>query len=274
MDTWSHGTKQSQTKPILTDLPLPAQQKTSLTFLLTKTYTTTPQSQKQSQTNPISPLASQYSLQCAGISGRAYSGFPSASSSRFMVKSIKHLTTIFQPQYRSIVIQSSAGPSALQPLLAVQQQLAGPLKDAESCFALRVSRLCPSSYKRRAHRQSWDDINGDFSDAKRFDSKTRGFVKLGLSIVCCGRNSVVERQLPKLKVVGSNPIARFSLSIVFISTCLPLQTCLLPQFCSKSASGVSLASVFLASLGPTSVPETSESMTCAAFALWSPSTWL
>ena len=26
----------------------------------------------------------------------------------------------------------------------------------------------------------------------------------------CGRNSVVERQLPKLKVVGSNPIARFS----------------------------------------------------------------
>jgi len=27
-------------------------------------------------------------------------------------------------------------------------------------------------------------------------------------------------------------------------------------------------------LGPTSVPETSESMTCAAFALWSPSTWL
>ena len=57
MDTWSHGTKQSQTKPILTDLPLPAQQKTSLTFLLTKTYTTTPQSQKQSQTNPISPPA-------------------------------------------------------------------------------------------------------------------------------------------------------------------------------------------------------------------------
>jgi len=56
MDTWSDETKQSQTKPILTDLPRPAQQKTSLTFLLTKTYTTTPQSQKRIQTNPISLL--------------------------------------------------------------------------------------------------------------------------------------------------------------------------------------------------------------------------
>jgi len=55
MDTWSDETKQSQTKPILTDLPLPAQQKTSLTSFLEKTYTTTPQSQKQSQTKPISP---------------------------------------------------------------------------------------------------------------------------------------------------------------------------------------------------------------------------
>jgi len=55
LDTWSRGTKQSQTKPISPDLPLPAQPKTSLTSFLTRPYTTTPQSQKQSQTNPISP---------------------------------------------------------------------------------------------------------------------------------------------------------------------------------------------------------------------------
>jgi len=35
-------------------LPLPAQHRTSLTSFLTRPYTTTPQSQKQSQTNPIS----------------------------------------------------------------------------------------------------------------------------------------------------------------------------------------------------------------------------
>ncbi len=35
----------------------------------------------------------------------------------------------------------------------------------------------------------------------------------------CGRNSVVECQLPKLNVVGSNPIARFFVSILHISTC-------------------------------------------------------
>jgi len=58
LDTWSRGTKQSQTKPISPDLPLPARHKTSLTSCLRRTYTTTPQSQKQSQTNPISPPAS------------------------------------------------------------------------------------------------------------------------------------------------------------------------------------------------------------------------
>ena len=52
-DTWGHETKQSQTKPILTDLPLPAKPKTSLTSFLTRPYATTPQSQKQTQTNPI-----------------------------------------------------------------------------------------------------------------------------------------------------------------------------------------------------------------------------
>jgi len=55
LDTWSRGTKQSQTKPILPDLPLPAKQKTSLTSSLTRNYANTPQTQKQSQTNPISP---------------------------------------------------------------------------------------------------------------------------------------------------------------------------------------------------------------------------
>jgi len=55
LDTWSRGTKQSQTKPILPDLPLPAKHKSSLTSFLTRLYVTTPQRQKQSQTNPISP---------------------------------------------------------------------------------------------------------------------------------------------------------------------------------------------------------------------------
>jgi len=55
LDTWSRKTKQSQTKPILPDLPLPAKPKTALTSLLAMPYTTTPQTQKQSQTNPICP---------------------------------------------------------------------------------------------------------------------------------------------------------------------------------------------------------------------------
>ena len=54
-DTWGHETKQSQTKPISPDSPLPALRKTSLTSCLTRTYATTPKSQKQSQTKPISP---------------------------------------------------------------------------------------------------------------------------------------------------------------------------------------------------------------------------
>jgi len=53
LDTWSRGTKQSQTKPILPDLPLPSQRETALTSLLTRPYATTPQSQKQTQTKPI-----------------------------------------------------------------------------------------------------------------------------------------------------------------------------------------------------------------------------
>jgi len=57
LDTWSRGTKQSQTKPILPDLPLPSQRETALTSLLVMFYATTPQSQKQTQTNPISPPA-------------------------------------------------------------------------------------------------------------------------------------------------------------------------------------------------------------------------
>jgi len=57
LDTWLRGTKQSQTKPISTKKPLPAQRKTSLTSCLTMNYANTPQSQKQSQTNPISPPA-------------------------------------------------------------------------------------------------------------------------------------------------------------------------------------------------------------------------
>jgi hypothetical protein len=58
LDAWSRGRKQSQTKPIFRDLPLPARPKTSLTLFLTRPYATTPQTQKQTQTNPISPLAS------------------------------------------------------------------------------------------------------------------------------------------------------------------------------------------------------------------------
>jgi len=57
LDTWSRGTKQSQTKPISPDLPLPSQQKTALSSLFTRSYATTPQSQKQTQTNPISTPA-------------------------------------------------------------------------------------------------------------------------------------------------------------------------------------------------------------------------
>ncbi len=45
---------------------------------------------------------------------------------------------------------------------------------------------------------------------------------LGRSLTVCGRSSVVERQLPKLNVAGSNPVARSifyknqSVAIVFL----------------------------------------------------------
>jgi len=55
LDTWSRGTKQSQTKPISPDLPLPSTHKTALTSFFKRIYATTPQTQKQSQTNPICP---------------------------------------------------------------------------------------------------------------------------------------------------------------------------------------------------------------------------
>jgi hypothetical protein len=55
LDTWSCQTKQTQTKPILPDLPLTARQKTALISFSTRPYATTPQTQKQTQTNPISP---------------------------------------------------------------------------------------------------------------------------------------------------------------------------------------------------------------------------
>jgi len=55
LDTWSHETKQNQTKAISHRKPLLAQQKTALTSFLTRPYVTTPQTQKQSQTKPISP---------------------------------------------------------------------------------------------------------------------------------------------------------------------------------------------------------------------------
>ena len=35
----------------------------------------------------------------------------------------------------------------------------------------------------------------------------------------CGRNSAVECQLPKLKVVGSNPIARCGVTILIMNIC-------------------------------------------------------
>ena len=54
LDTWSHETKQSQTKPISSKKFLAAKPKTSLTPFFTKDYVNTPQSQKQTQTNPIS----------------------------------------------------------------------------------------------------------------------------------------------------------------------------------------------------------------------------
>jgi hypothetical protein len=57
LDTWSRGTKRTQTNPILTKKPLPARQKTSLTSFLARPYATTPQTQKRTQTNPISSLA-------------------------------------------------------------------------------------------------------------------------------------------------------------------------------------------------------------------------
>jgi len=57
LDTWSRGTKQSQTKPIFPDLPLPSTHKTVLTSFFKRIYATTPQSQKQTQTKPIRPRA-------------------------------------------------------------------------------------------------------------------------------------------------------------------------------------------------------------------------
>jgi hypothetical protein len=54
--------------------------------------------------------------------------------------------------------------------------------------------------------------NWQFSVGKWFDKVLVVFVKWKADIVCCGRNSVVECQLPKLDVVGSNPIARFFIS--------------------------------------------------------------
>ncbi len=41
----------------------------------------------------------------------------------------------------------------------------------------------------------------------------------------CGRNSVVERQLPKLKVVGSNPIARFDSTLRLLSKIISQKLC-------------------------------------------------
>jgi hypothetical protein len=52
MDTWSHGTKQSQTKPISPDLPLPAKPKNALTSCLIWTYATTPQNPKAKPNEP------------------------------------------------------------------------------------------------------------------------------------------------------------------------------------------------------------------------------
>jgi len=54
LDTWSHETKQSQTKPILPKKPLPSKRKSSLNACLAKAYANTPESQKQTQTKPIS----------------------------------------------------------------------------------------------------------------------------------------------------------------------------------------------------------------------------
>src|SRR5262245_30979334 len=57
------------------------------------------------------------------------------------------------------------------------------------------------------HKQGYTGhvLNGGrrtcFSDCKCLSCKCLTFI--------CGRNSVVECQLPKLDVVGSNPIARF-----------------------------------------------------------------
>jgi len=56
LDTWSRGTKQSQTKPISAQKPLPAKRNTALTSLFKRIYATTPQAQKQTQTNPIRRL--------------------------------------------------------------------------------------------------------------------------------------------------------------------------------------------------------------------------
>jgi len=63
LDTWSHETKQSQTKPISAKKPLPALRKTSLTSFLAIIYATTLQTRKQSQTKPISNPATRREAQ-------------------------------------------------------------------------------------------------------------------------------------------------------------------------------------------------------------------
>ncbi len=54
------------------------------------------------------------------------------------------------------------------------------------------------------------------------------FVRLDLLVpkgrVVCGRNSVVECQLPKLNVVGSNPIARFFRIFVVVKPLWQIQS--------------------------------------------------
>ena len=52
---------------------------------------------------------------------------------------------------------------------------------------------------------------------KKMGRKLKEF--LGEFDDCCERNSVVECQLPKLDVEGSNPFARFDVTISVISIC-------------------------------------------------------
>lgn len=66
----------------------------------------------------------------------------------------------------------------------------------------------PSPVRRKRRARRWW-LEAQTGEATLAGGLTAVHVRLPYRMRLCGRNSVVECQLPKLDVVGSSPIARF-----------------------------------------------------------------